>query len=272
MRRHNVSQRRACRVIGQHRSTQRYDAVPGDFEQRLVKEMQRLAETYPRWGCRMIHALLVTDGWAVNRKRVERLWRLHEMQVPVGHGSNGRRAGGTGENSAWALPAIRPGHIWSYDFVASRTVEGGPLRILNVVDEFTRECVASHIARSIGSREVIKVLDELFETQGAPAIIRSDNGREFIADTVIAFLGDHGVTAAFIEKASPQQNCYVERFNGTMRRELLNGELFHSVLEARVMIHAFVQRYNHDRPHRSLKMQPPARFAQTWHALNSTTQ
>jgi transposase InsO family protein len=258
VRQHGVSQRRACRVVGQHRSTQRYDAVPAEFEQRLVKEMRRLAEVYPRWGYRTIHALLVEDGWQVNRKRVERLWRLHEMQVPSGPGPNGKKAGGTEENSAWALPALRPGHIWSYDFVASHTIEGGPLRILNVVDEFTRECVGSHVARSIGAREVTVFLEQLFESHGPPAIIRSDNGREFIADTVVDFLAEHGVTAAFIAKASPQQNCYVERFNGTMRRELLNGELFHSMLEARVLIHGFVQTYNHARPHRALKMQPPA--------------
>lgn len=166
---------------------------------------------------------------------------------------------------------MRPGHIWSYDFVAARTSNGGPLRALNVVDEFTRECLGSHVARAIGARQVIAFLGKLFDAHGAPAIIRSDNGREFIADTVVQFLADHGVSAAFIEKGSPQQNCYVERFNGTMRRELLNAEIFHSLTEARVLVHEFVQRYNHDRPHRSLGMKSPARFAAQWHALTTTT-
>lgn len=261
VRRHKVSERRACKVVGQHRSTQRYAPVPGDFETRLIKAMHAHAEANPRWGYRRIHALLLLDGWEVNLKRVHRLWRLEGLKVPERRSHKGKKAAGTGENSAWALPAVRPNHVWSYDFVAARTIDGGPLRILNIVDEFTREAVGSHVARSIGAREVVKVLDRLFAVRGKPAIIRSDNGREFIAATVVGWLTEHGVTAAFIEKGSPQQNCYVERFNGTMRDELLNGELFHSVLEARVVIGQWLEGYNSSRPHRGLGMMTPAAFA-----------
>jgi transposase InsO family protein len=159
------------------------------------------------------------------------------------------------------LPAVRPDHVWSYDFVAARTVDGRPLRILNIVDEFTREAVGFHVARSIGARDVKRVLERLFASRGKPAIIRSDNGREFIAATLTDWLATHGVTAAFIEKGSPQQNCYVERFNGTMREELLDGELFHTVLEARVVIGDWIETYNCSRPHRGLGMMTPAAFA-----------
>jgi transposase InsO family protein len=261
VRRHKVSERRACKVVGQHRSTQRYAPVPGDFQTRLIKAMHAHAETHPRWGYRRIHALLLLDGWEVNLKRVHRLWCLEGLTVPQRRSKRGKKAAGTGENSAWALPAVRADHVWSYDFVAARTIDGGPLRILNIVDEFTREAVGSHVARSIGAREVIRVLDTLFTSRGKPAIIRSDNGREFIAATVIDWLAEHGVAAAFIEKGCPQQNCYVERFNGTMRDELLNGELFHTVLEARVVIGQWLEGYNSSRPHRGLGMMTPAAFA-----------
>lgn len=166
VRRHKVSERRACRVVGQHRSTQRYAPVPGDFETWLIKAMHAHAEANPRWGYRRIHALLLLDGWEVNLKRVHRLWRLEGLKVPERRSHKGKKAGGTGENSAWALPAVRPNHVWSYDFVAARTIDGGPLRILNIVDEFTREAVGSHVARSIGAREVTRVLDRTLRDAG----------------------------------------------------------------------------------------------------------
>ena len=263
VRRHKVSERRACRVVGQHRSTQRYVAVSGDFEARLIKAMHAHAEAHPRWGYRRIHALLLLDGWEVNLKRVHRLWRLEGLKVPPRRKTRDKKGLGSDQNSAWALPAVRPNHIWSYDFVATRTVDGGPLRILNVVDEHTREAVGSHVARNIGAREVVHALERLFTARGKPAIIRSDNGREFTASTVTQWLSSQGVTAAFIEKGSPQQNCYVERFNGTMRDELLDGELFHTVLEARVVIGQWLETYNSSRPHRGLGMMTPAAFAAT---------
>ena len=263
VRRHHVSERRACKVVGAHRSTHRYVPVPGDFETRLIKSMRAHAEAHPRWGYRRVHALLVDEGWTVNVKRVHRLWVLEGLMVPKARKHRGQKALGGDGNSAWALPAVRPNHIWSYDFVSARTADGAPLRILNIVDEFTREAVASHVARSIGSRDITRVLEQVFQTRGKPAIIRSDNGREFIAATVVDWLRDHQVTAAFIAKASPQQNCYVERFNGSLRDELLNGELFTTLLEARVVIAEWITGYNSSRPHRALGMMTPAAFAAT---------
>lgn len=224
--------------------------------------MTKLAELHPRWGYRMIHGLLVEEGWAVNRKRIERLWRQEGLQVPPQRlKASGQKAIGDNEHSAWALPAVTINHVWSYDFMTARTVDGGALRILNVIDEHTREALGSHVARSIGAREVTKHLTKLFEAHGKPKLIRADNGREFIAETVIEWLQGQGVKAVFIQKASPQQNCYIERFNGSMRRELLNGELFHSVLEAKVVIEQWLELYNHRRPHRGLGGKTPASYA-----------
>jgi transposase InsO family protein len=250
VRRHKVSERRACRVVGQHRSSQRYVPLPDDFEARLVKEMNRLAELHPRWGYRQIHRLLVEDGWLVNRKRIERLWRREGHKVPPLKSKNsGQKAGGGAENSIWNLPAVYPDHIWSFDFMNDRTSDGIPFRILNIIDEY------------IGARRVAQVLERLFATVGKPKIIRSDNGREFIAETLAEWLGDQGVISAFVAKGSPTQNGICERFNGTMRRECLNAEEFNDIVEARVVIGAFRLEYNTVRPHRGLGGLTPAAFA-----------
>ena len=269
-RKHKVSERRACRVVGQHRSTNRYSPVPGDFEARLVEAIHKIAGRHPRYGYRRVHALLVADGWNVNVKRVERLWRREGLAVPPRRKDRGQKAIGTDEFSAWALPALKPIHIWSYDFVSVRTLDGGPVRVLNVVDEFTRVALGSHVARSIGAAAAVKHLAKLFDLHGRPAMIRSDNGREFIAATVRDWLTDQGVQAVFIAKASPQQNCYVERFNGSMRDELLNGESFRTVTETRVVIESWLAEYNNLRPHRALGMKTPAAFATYCESQNNT--
>ena len=259
-RRHRVSERRACRLVGQHRSTNRYRPAPAEFELRLVARMNELADCYPRWGYRRIWQLLRQEGFAVNKKRVERLWRLEGHKVPAQKRNHGQKAVGGVAGSTWSLQATRPNEIWSYDFVAARTEDGQALRILNVVDEYTRRCLVSHVDRHIGSGRVADVLADAFKRHAAPRLIRSDNGREFIADNLRVWLQSQGVGQLFIEKGSPQQNAYVERFNGSMRDELLNGELFRSVLEARVLVAEFVQRYNTIRPHRGLGMQTPQAF------------
>jgi putative transposase len=260
VRKHRVSERRACRVVGQYRSTNRYQAVPGDFEARLIEAMKALAERFPRYGYRRIHALLVADGWPVNVKRIERLWSLEGLRVPKRRLDRGQKAFGAAEFSAWALPATSPIHIWSYDFVSVRLLNGSGFRVLNVVDEYTRIALGSRVAASIGARDVTKHLAKLFEEHGRPAMIRSDNGREFVAATVKDWLRAQGVEPVFIQKASPQQNCYVERFNGSMRDELLNGETFRTLTEARVVIDAWLDQYNNFRPHRALGMKAPAAF------------
>jgi putative transposase len=260
--RHGVSERRACRVVDQHRSTHRYTPVPAEYELRLVARMNELAAAHPRWGYRRVWSLLRSEGWLVNRKRIERLWRLEGHRVPPRRSQNsGKRAQGTADQAVWNLPAQRRNHIWSYDFMSSRTREGAAIRILNVVDEYTRVALGARVARSIGARDVISELERLFEQHGKPEVLRSDNGREFIADSLGEWLAAQGVKTAFIEKGSPQQNAFVERFNGTMRDEVLNGEEFDSLLEARVVISAWLIEYNTIRPHRGLGMLTPAAFA-----------
>jgi putative transposase len=267
VRRRQVSERRACLVVEQHRSTQRYAKLAPEYELRLVARMNELAGTYPRYGYRRIWALLRNEGWRVNRKRIDRLWRLEGHRVPPRRSlASGKRAQGTAERAIWNLPATAPNHVWSYDFMGGRTRDGGPIRILNVVDEYTRLAVGCRVARSIGAGDIRTELEQLFERYGLPQLLRSDNGREFIAASLGAWLAEQGVQTAFIEKGRPQQNAFVERFNGSMRDELLNGEEFDSLLEARVVIGAWVEQYNSQRPHRGLGMMTPAAFAAAYKA------
>jgi putative transposase len=261
-RRHKLSERRACRLVGQHRSTQRYERIAPEYELKLVRRMEELAAAHPRYGYRRIWALLRSEGWRVNRKRVERLWRLEGHRVsPRRSKDSGKKAQGSAANAAWNLSASRPNQIWSYDFMSGRTRDGSGFRILNIVDEYTRVALACRVGSSIGANDVVKELERLFQLQGKPQLLRSDNGREFIAPTTTEWLAKHDVAAAFIEKASPQQNPFVERFNGTMRDELLNGEEFDSLLEARILIDAWREQYNTLRPHRGLGMMTPNDFA-----------
>jgi putative transposase len=262
MRRHKVSQRRACKIVEQNRSTQRYEPVDRPMEIELVKAMNAQAAAHPRWGYRMVCQKLKDEGWEVNKKRIQRLWRLEGHRVPPQRAkASGQKAGGTAENAVWNRPATTAGHIWSYDIVSARTSQGAPIRILNIVDEFTRVAVGSYVSGSIGAREVIAALTQTVEKHGKPSAIRSDNGREFIAATVVEWLAQNGIKTAFIEKGSPQQNAYVERFNGTMRNELLNGEEFDSLLEAKVMVGSWIEEYNTSRPHRGLGMLAPLAYA-----------
>lgn len=265
VKRRRVSERRACQVVGQNRSTQRYERVAPEYELKLVARMNEIAAKHPRWGYRRVWSLLRAEGWRVNRKRIERLWRLEGHRVPPRRSqASGKKAQGTAEKAIWNLPATMPNDVWSYDFMGGRTREGGALRILNVVDEHTRVCLGSRVSRSIGARDVQAELERIFERHGRPRVLRSDNGREFIAASLGEWLEEQGVTRAFIEKGSPQQNAFVERFNGTMRDEVLNGEEFESVLEARVVISAWVVHYNTERPHRGLGMMTPTAYARAW--------
>lgn len=258
--RHPVSERRACRLVGQYRSTQRYSPVPGDFEQRLLKRINEIAVEHPRWGYRTVCSRLRTEGWAVNPKRIERLWRLEGHRVPPQRKHQGQKAVGGKTGATWRLQATVPNEIWSWDFVSTRTEDGGPLRVLNVVDEYTRRCLGIHVARNIGARDLTKILADLFVKHGRPGAIRSDNGREFISAELADWLKAQSVGQIFIEKGAPQQNAYVERFNGTMRNEQLNGELFQTVLEARVVLEQWVAMYNTIRPHRGLNGLTPQAF------------
>lgn len=251
-----VSERRACRVVGQHRSTQRKPAKPRADEKPLTAAIIKLAEQYGRYGYRRITALLRNDGWVVNAKRVERIWRREGLKVPQKQPKRGRLWFNDG-----SCVRLRPqyrGHVWSYDFVADRTHDGKAFRMLTVIDEHSRECLAIHVQRKLRSDDVLAVLTELFQHHGPPDHIRSDNGAEFTAHAVRDWLGRIGVKTLYIEPGSPWENGYNESFNGKLRDELLNGEIFYTLREATILIERWRQHYNTLRPHSSLGYQPPA--------------
>lgn len=261
MRKHKVSERRACRLVGQNRSTNRYVAIPDGFEEKLVERMIALASEHPKWGYRKIHELLVAEGWGVNRKRIERLWRAQGLQLPPRKAKHGQKALGDDANSIWRLPPKYRNHIWSYDFIERRTSDGRTFRVLNVFDEFTRLALGSHVARSIGAAAVERHLAVLFAQHGKPTLIRADNGREFIATRLQDWLAEQQVRGVFIAKASPQQNSYTERFNGTMEYELFGHEVYYSILEVQHVVDEWTEKYNKVRPHRSLHGKTPAAYA-----------
>jgi transposase InsO family protein len=235
-----VSERRACRVLGQIRSTQRRQAHVSDEEPRLIRDMVALATQYGRYGYRRVTALLRRDGWRVNHKRIERLWRQEGLKVPQ------------------RQPKRNRDHVWSYDFVQTRTHDGRPVRMLTVIDEFTRECLAIDVARRLTSEEVLERLSDLFVRRGVPQYIRSDNGPEFTARAVQDWLRRVRVQTLYIEPGSPWENGYVESFNGKLRDELLDREVFETLLEAKVLIERWRVEYNTIRPHSSLGYRPPA--------------
>ena len=255
-----VSQRRACRVLEQPRSTQRYRTLRPADEKRLLREMRRVARRRPRFGSPRVHQTIVATGWQVNHKRVHRLWKQEHMQVPRKQHRR-RRLSGASENSCVRHRAERINHVWSYDFVADRTEDGRSLKMLVVIDEFTRECLAIEVARSFTAADVVGVLQYLFAVRGTPEFIRSDNGPEFVAKAVVRWLDQAEVGTLFIAKGSPWENGYVESFNGKLRDELLNRELFLSLEEARWVIDRWRLDYNHHRPHRALEYQTPAAYA-----------
>jgi transposase InsO family protein len=257
-----VSERLACRVLGQHRSTQRKILTGRSDEMALTGDITTLATEYGRYGYRRITALLWAAGWVVNVKRVERIWRREGLKVPSRQPKKGRLW--LNDGSCVRLRPERPNHVWSYDFVEGRTHDGRKFRMLNVIDEFTRECLVIRIARKLKSTDVIDVLTDLVILRGAPDHIRSDNGPEFIAKAVRQWIAAVGAQAAFIEPGSPWENGYCESFNSKLRDELLNGEIFYSLAEARVVIEGWRQHYNTVRPHSSLGYKPPAPSAVIW--------
>lgn len=256
-----VSERRACKVLGQSRSTQRYVKRRPTGEAKLLAEMRRLARRHPRWGSPRIHDALRKRGWTVNHKRVERLWREERMQVPKKQTKRRRVALGGSENSCVRKQAERPNHVWSYDFIEDRTEKNQKLRMLVVIDEFTRESLAIEVAWSWTAKQVVEVLGYLFAVRGVPEHLRSDNGPEFVARAVTRWLSQAGVKTLFIAKGSPWENGYVESFNSRFRDELLNRELFTGLEDARWVVDRWRLDYNHHRPHSSLDYQTPAKFA-----------
>jgi transposase InsO family protein len=259
---HRVSERRACRVLGQPRTTQRYAANARSDEDALTASIIRLASQYGRYGYRRITALLRAEGWHVNHKRVERIWRRKGLKVPTKQPKRGRLW--LNDGSCIRLRPSWPNHVWAYDFVQARTHDGRPFRMLTAIDEFSRECLAIEVSRRLRSDDVLQVLADLMVQRGPPGHIRSDNGPEFTAKAVREWLARIKVRTLYIEPGSPWENGYNESFNGKLRDELLNGEIFYTLKEAKVLIEQWRKHYNTIRPHSALGYRPPAPEA-TWH-------
>ena len=251
-----VSERRACKVLGQCRPTQRYLPYIGNEEERLVARIIELAKQYGRYGYRRITALLQQEGWKVNHKRVERIWRREGLKIPQKQPKRGRLW--LNDGSCIRLRAEHKDHVWSYDFVLARTSDGRAFRILTILDEYTRECPAILVERRLSSQDVIDQMFNLFVFRGIPEYIRSGNGPEFTAKAVRGWLSRLGVKTLFIEPGSPWENGYIESFNGKLRDELINREVFTTLLEAKILIERWRQEYNQVRPHSALGYRPPA--------------
>jgi transposase InsO family protein len=265
-----VSERRACRALVQHRSTQRKAPRTPDDEAALTAGIIELTRQYGRYGYRRITALLRSAGWAVNKKRVERIWRCEGLKVPAKQPK--RKRLWLNDGSCIRLRPERPNHVWSYDFVADRTHDGKAFRMLCIIDEFTRESLAIRVARKLKAHDVIDALAGLFIDRGVPMHIRSDNGPEFVATALRDWIAAAGAKTAYIEPGSPWENGYCESFNGKLRDELLNGEIFYTLKEAKIVIETWRRHYNTVRPHSSLGYRPPAPEAIVWPASQPMAQ
>jgi len=251
----DVSERRVCRVAGQHRSTQRRTAPPNPYRDRLVARMRELAVANPRRDQRYIMDLLRKERWSVGARLVKRLWRQEGLLVP-GKRMKRRRIG-TGENGIVRRRATRRNEVWGMDFVQDWTADGRPLRMLVVLDEYMRECLAIEVRRLRG-KGVVAVLDELTAIRGAPAHLRADNGPEMISKAVKEWCAASGTDALYIDPGSPWQNGIVESFNGRLRDELLSSEIFATLDEARLLVDRWRLHYNNRRIQRALGTLTPA--------------
>jgi len=243
-------------VLGQSRATQRRVKKVRTDEAALRSDVVRLAGRFGRYGYRQITNLLRIEGWRVNHKRVERIWRSEGLKVPKRQPKRGRLW--LNDGSCIRLRPLYAGHVWSYDFVSTRTHDGRPLKLLTVLDEYTRECMAIEVRRSMKAHHVLEALADLFATHGAPKHLRSDNGPEFTAKLVRRWLARVGVQTLFIEPGSPWENGYNESFNGKLRDEFLNGEIFYTLPEAVVLVEQWRRLYNTVRPHSARGGLPPA--------------
>ena len=250
-----ISERRACRATRHWRSTNRYQRREKTMEERLIEEIKEAAVENPRYGSRRVTALLRARGWRINRKRVHRIWRAEGLRVSVR--ARKRQRLGSASGSSQRRRASRVNEVWSYDFIFDRTRDGRQLKILVIVDEYSRECLAMEVERTMGSKQVKEVLKRLVASRGAPAYLRSDNGSEFIAKGVRKWLREEGIETLYIEAGSPWQNAYIESFNSRLRDELLNCEEFVSLLEAKILAREYRERYNEKRPHSSLGYKTP---------------
>ena len=245
--------------MGQPRSSQRYVSTKVGKDAAVVERLLALSTENPRYGYRRVWALLRREGWAVNKKRVQRLWREADLKVPAKAGK--RRRMGASENGCTRRRAEYIDHVWSYDFAMDATEDGRRLKVMPIVDEYSRECLALEMERSISAEDVVEVLDMLFTERGEPAYIRSDNGPEFIAEAIKGWLAASGVKTLYIERGAPWENAYSETFISRLRDELLDREVFANLKEAKVLAEDYRDHYNQRRPHGALGYLTPAEFA-----------
>jgi transposase InsO family protein len=264
----DASQRQACRVAEQARSTQRYRPQVKPDEPVLIQRMHELVRRHPRFGYRRIGALLRAEGLPINRKRVRRLWKQEGFRVPVK--THKKRRLGHGNNGIVRRRALRKDDVWAWDFIHDSDESGRPLKIFSLVDEYTRECLALEVNRSMTAQDVLDILAQVLRSRGLPGGIRSDNGPEFIATTIRQYLEKAKVTTLYIEPGSPWENGYAESFHGRLRDELLNLEVFANLAEAKTLAAHWKHQYNHVRPHSSLGYATPAAFAAQCKKDNST--
>jgi putative transposase len=263
-----VSERWACRVTGQHRSTERYEPQPAEGDAALRAELRKFSKERPRWGYRRAHHRLREEGWSVNRKRVQRLWREEGLRVP--QRKRKRRRLGDSTVPSTRLRAERPNHVWAFDFQFDQTADGRALKLLNIVDEFTREALVMLVERRIDADRTVSELERLVAARGAPELLRMDNGPEMTANALRDWCESSDMGTAYIDPGSPWQNPFVESFHSRVRDELLDVELFACLAEAQVVIGDWREDYNRHRPHSSLGMRAPAAFAAEWATEDDT--
>jgi putative transposase len=251
----DTSERRTTQVIGLARSTLHYKAVPGDDDEALRLALIRLAKQYGRYGYRKITKLLRIEGWNVNHKKVERIWREEGLQLPHRHRKRKRLY--HKDSSVIRLRPAHRNHIWSVDFVHDRLSNGRRYKMLTVLDEYTRQALCVTVRTRMGSADVLEALYPLLLKHGKPEYIRSDNGPEFIATPLQEWLRRVGIKPIQIYPGSPWENGYNERFNGTLRKEVLNAEWFATTEQAQIVINQWLRQYNHIRPHQALNMRAP---------------
>jgi putative transposase len=258
-----LSERRACRITGRHRSTQRHRPLRTDRDDGLRSALRELSRAHPRWGYRKAWASLREDGWEVNRKRIQRLWREEGLRVP--RRKRKRQRLGTSTVEGARLRAERPDHVWALDFQFDTTTDGRVLKLLHVVDEHTREALAIQVERRIDADHTVRVLDRIVRGRGGrPELVRMDNGPELTANALRDWCRFGGSGTSYIEPGSPWQNPFVESFGSRVRDEVLAVEAFDSLLEAKTIIEDWRNTYNHRRPHGSLDWKTPAAYATAW--------
>lgn len=251
-----VSERRACKVISIHRATKRYEPKEDPVSKIVTPKVIKYASLYGRYGYKRVTALIKRDGFKINHKRVYRIWRKEGLKVPSKQPKRARLWFNDG--SCIRKRAEYKNHVWSYDFVHDSTHDGRVIKMLTVLDEFTRESLAIKVDRKLNSLNVLETLADLFLERGVPKYVRSDNGPEFIARRLQGWFKQLDVSPLFITPGSPWENGYIESFNGRLRDEFLNGELFYTLKEAQVLIEKWRKEYNTIRPHSSLGYRPPA--------------